>query len=181
MIRQNPWTQGEIETAIDLAKKGLRATDIAAELKGRTRNAVIGLLHRRKIMMSIFQNKPYPTKPPRQDSKPRQKKAPTVSLAAGVSLAPVTKDRVTVNVDKLFEQKVADVKYGTVSLLDAHRTQCRFILDTPMVCGDPVVNESSWCKHHYGVVFTPHSVAKAAAIELRKKRERERWPERKRF
>ena len=180
-MMQNPWTKAEIEIAVELAKKGLRASEIAAELKGRTRNAVVGLLHRRKIMMSIFQNKPYPTKLPSATPKPRRKKTPTGSLVAGISLAPVTTDRVAVNVEKLFEQKDENVVYGKVSLLDAHRTQCKYILDTPMVCGDPVVNNSSWCKHHYGVVFTPYSVARAAAIELKKRRELEKWPERRKF
>ena len=150
---------------MDLAKKGLRASEIAAQLKGRTRNAVIGLLHRRKIMMSIFQNKPYPTRLPNANPKTGRKKAPTVSLSSGISLAPVAKERVAINIEKLFEQKDENVVYGKVSLLDAHRTQCKYILDTPMVCGDPVVNNSSWCKHHYGVVFTPYSVARAAAID----------------
>ena len=129
-------------------------------------------------MMSIFQNKPYPTRLPR---KPRPKKSPTISVAAGISLAPSAKSKETQRLESLFEQKIEDVVYGKVSLLDAHRTQCKWIHESPMVCGEPVVNNSSWFKEHYQKVLTPYSVAKAAALELKKRRQAENWVERKKF
>lgn len=124
--------------------------------------------------MSIYQSKPYPTKIPRAPRKKPQ-------LSDKVSLAPTTKCQSNEKTHALIEEKCDNIKYGKVSLLDAHKTQCRFVLDTPMVCGEPVIIGSSWCKHHYGIVFTPYSVAKAAAEESKKKRQMENWPERKKF
>ena len=160
---------------MELAKKGLKATEIAAQLRGRTRNAVIGLLHRRKIMMSIFQSKPYPTRTPRkqQPSKPKITAKPTDPAV------PKIRDY---DLDKLFIESRLDVSYGKVDLIDAHRSQCKWIEgDDRMVCGEPIVKSSSWCKEHYSRAFTPYSVARAAAAEIKKKREVEKWPDRKKF
>ena len=172
---QNPWTKEEINKAVELAKQGLSSAAIAAQLKGRTKNAVIGLLHRRKVVMSIYQSKPYPTRPPR-----RARKKPTDPVVKPIA----EKKRTPLqDFDNLFENKSEFVKYGSTTLIDAHRTQCKWIeADTGMiVCGEPTVGISAWCKDHYKRVFTPWSVAKAAAAEARRRREIEKWPERKRF
>ena len=174
------WTKEEIDTAIDLAKQGLSAIQIAAQLKGRTKNAIIGLLHRRKVVMRMYQSKPYPTKLPRK----RARKKPTDPVAAtGQPYTPAPKAKPEDRVEELFVNNVIDVKYGSTTLIDAHRTQCKWIeADTGMiVCGEATVGTSAWCKEHYKRVFTPVSVAKAAAVEARRRREIEKWPERKRF
>lgn len=160
-----------------MAKSGATASKIAIQLGNRTRNAVIGLLHRRKIMMSIFQNKPYPTKLPKKT----RNKTPTLSISASKPQASPSASfsKENYKLEDLFENKAADVIYGQVSILDAHRTQCRWLTSSPIVCGDPVVNSSSWCKDHYQRVFTPYSVAKAATEELRKRKLRENWQDRR--
>ena len=173
---QIPWTKEEIDTAIRLAKEGMKATEIATHLKGRTRNAVIGLLHRRKIMMSIFQSKPYPTRPPRVARKKPSLPQPKVEKE------PEKKKQPSEPIDYLFEKKVDFVKYGKTEITDAHSSQCRWIDgEGTIVCGEPIVKNSAWCKDHYRRVYTPYSVAKAAAEEIKRKRELEKWPERKRF
>ena len=160
---------------MNLAKQGMKAAEIATHLKGRTRNSVIGLLHRRKIMMSIFQPKPYPTRLPK-------KRAPSKPKVIGPPTDPITTKSRDYNIDALFAEPKKNVNYGKVDLMDAHSSQCRWIEgDDRMICGDPVVKSSAWCKAHYPRVFTPYSVAKAAAAELRKRREAEKWPDRKKF
>jgi len=140
---------------------------------------VIGLLHRRKIIMSIFQNKPYPTKLPKR----ARNKTPTISISASKPQASPSASfsKELYKLEDLFESKSGDVIYGAVSILDAHRTQCRWVTNSPIVCGDPIVNNSSWCKGHYQRVFTPYSIAKASSEELKKRKLRESWIERSRF
>lgn len=157
-------------------KNGATASQVSAQLGNRTRNAVIGLLHRRKIIMSIFQNKPYPTKVPK---KPRRE-TPSLSISGSVSPQPRF-NREVYKFEDLFENKVDNVIYEEVSILDAHRTQCRWITSSPMVCGGAIVNNSSWCKDHYQRVFTPQAVAKAVAEELKKRKLQENWQERRKF
>lgn len=126
-------------------------------------------------MMSIFQNKPYPTKLPKK----KRREVPSISIAASKPHTSGMPRIENYKLEDLFENKAADVIYGQVSILDAHRTQCRWLTSSPIVCGDPVVNGSSWCKDHYQRVFTPYSVAKAATEELRKRKLRENWQDRR--
>ena len=165
MSMQNPWTIGEINIAVEMAKEGKSARAISEALTGRTRNSVIGLLHRRKIQMSIFKSKPYPTKPPKVERKK------TVTLP-------------TEPPPKVFIPKIKDeVIYGRVKLLDADKSQCRFIegKDLTFVCGDPVHLGSSWCECHYKRVFTPESVAKAVSVEIKRLKLMNQWKDRQSF
>jgi len=165
MKLQTPWTIGEIDIAVAMAKEGKTAKAISEALTGRTRNSVIGLLHRRKIQMSIYKSKPYPTKPPKVERKK------TVTLS-------------TEPPPKIFTPKIKDdIVYGRVKLLDADKSQCRFIegKDLTFVCGDPVLVGTSWCDFHYKRVFTPESVAKAVSLEIKRRKLMNQWTDKQRF
>ena len=174
---QIPWTKEEIDIAIKLAKKGMKATEIATHLNGRTRNAVIGLLHRRKIMISVFRPKSYLKRPPRGPRKKPSLPQPKIKKE------PEKKKQLIDNaIDYLFEKKVDFVKYGKTEITNAHSSQCRWIDgEDTIVCGEPIVKNSAWCKDHYKRVYTPYSVAKAVAEENKRKRGLVKWPERKKF
>ena len=163
---QIPWTQAEIDKAVALVKAGSTAAQIAAALENRTRNAVIGLLHRRKVQMSIMRPKPYPTKPP---PKPRKPSPP--------QLPQTTKTYESFDEKSFIPTKVEGVPYGKIHILDAHRSQCRWIDGdkSSFICGEPTVNQTSWCGCHYKRVFTPSAVAKALSNAAKEKKIAERW------
>lgn len=117
----------------------------------------------------MLTNKPYPTPLPKKEPKPKPKIEPI--------------KRAEVRDFKFDTIKKSEVRYGKVSLLDCHSSQCRWIEGDNLrfVCGEPVVKDSSWCSCHYERVFLPSSVAKAMAAEIRKKRELNRWSDRQRF
>jgi len=170
-MRQIPWTIGEIQKAIEMAQKGYKASEIAMELKGRTRNSVIGLLHRRKIVMGVYKRIPAPAKP--------RTRAPSAPRPISVQASPTPRDY---DLDKMFVEAKKDVSYGKIDLIDSHRTQCKWIEgEGRMICGEPTVKGSSWCKEHYRRAFTPYSIARAAAAEMKRRREAEKWPERRKF
>jgi hypothetical protein len=59
---------------------------------------------------------------------------------------------------------------SSVSLLDHHRGQCRWIVSDVwpvMYCGAPVVDSSSWCELHSTRVFNPRSQALGAEFRLK--------------
>lgn len=150
-----------------MVKAGSTASQVAAALGNRTRNAVIGLLNRRKVQMSIMRPKPYPTKvAPPKPAKPSNPPTPKTT-------------RVYENFeDKSFvPMKVEGVPYGKIHLLDAHRTQCRWIEDqnSSFICGEPTVNQTSWCAVHYKRVFTPQAVAKALSVAAKQKKLADKW------
>jgi hypothetical protein len=60
--------------------------------------------------------------------------------------------------------------FSSVSLLDHHRGQCRWIVSDVwpvMYCGAPVVDSSSWCELHSTRVFNPRSQALGAKFRLK--------------
>jgi hypothetical protein len=151
-VRTHGWTKEELDIVVRMANDGRSASQIAIVLNtGRTRNAVIGVINRRKISLQIKRPQP----PPR---KPRK----TVVL----SIVNVRVPRSTPNPPKAVaavEKFVAplkrpNVEYGPTLFTETERDQCRFIIGRrghdSIVCGEPIFKKS-WCKHHYKIVYVP--------------------------
>jgi len=158
------WTIGEINKVIELANLGHTAREIAAAIgNGRTKNAIIGLLNRRKVSIKVDQKA--------QKARATRRKS--------------TKRIVTSNSGEVFPvlNPVAPKVYGKMNILDAGPNNCRWIEgDGTMICGDPVKDHSSWCECHYARVFTSRAIAAMEAEAVKRRREEENWlPERKRF
>lgn len=141
-----PWTQEEIDTASDLASKGVTSTEIG-KILNRTRNSVIGKLHRKAIRLGG-------TKPPKEKTAPKVKverkqrnsdflrsKAPNKKL-----------------VERVFEAQGS----RPIKLFDAKFFECKYIINQDRVapfnttcCGATTFKNSSWCKEHFDIVFIP--------------------------
>ena len=124
------WSQHERDTAKQMALNGYTARQIAEKLK-RSKNSIIGFLHRNKIQLSAT-NKYH--KPKNVAPKPRPK-------------------------PKLVQQeKPIEIKH--VSLMEVRTFQCRYIMQESkdpwqvLCCGAETIYKS-WCKKHFKVVFRP--------------------------
>jgi len=146
------WTKEELDIVVRMANDGRSASQIAIVLKtGRTRNAVIGVINRRKISLQIKRPQPPPRKPRKtvvlsivNVRVPRSNPEPPMAVAAVEKfVAPL---------------KRPDVEYGPTLFTETERDQCRFIIGRKdhdsIVCGEPVFKRS-WCKHHYKIVYVP--------------------------
>lgn len=149
------WTKEELDIVVRMANDGRTASQIAIALKtGRTRNAVIGVINRRKISLQIKR----PQAPPRKPNKGRG----TVVLGIANIRVPRSNPeppKVVAAVEKFVAPlKRPDVEYGPTLFTDTEHDQCRFIIGRKghdsIVCGE-IVFKRSWCKHHYKIVYVP--------------------------
>ena len=144
MIKSVLWTQKERDTAIQMAKDGYTTREIGIRI-GRSKNSVIGFLHRSQIYTKNFN----PT------GKPKVKAISTPKSAPRPRLAIVPKEATQTKIPN-------DIKW--VKLFDATRTQCRFILEKPSnvfetkCCGKTTFYKS-WCQEHFNRVYAPRGTA----------------------
>ncbi len=128
------WSDPEIAKLKSLHAKGMSAGEIAREFRGKTRNAIIGKLHRIGLAAG---GGPKPPKVKRD-----QMKAKATRKAAFVP-PPAKLNGVKVKPDEL---------KGTVALVNLKWHHCRWPFgDDPskmLFCGEPKVEGASYCGHH---------------------------------
>jgi hypothetical protein len=141
------WTEQQGKIAKRMCAEGFSASQIAAEVK-KTRNAVIGYLHRNGIRMNQLSGK---------FSAPKPKAKPVrVERKGGVIHRKVEKKDKKPPILKFDAVGTKDGVMG-IPFLKAKPNQCRYIIeDRPaIICGEPTKSVScSWCEDHYAVVFT---------------------------
>lgn len=152
VARTDSWTKEELDIVVRMANDGRTASQIAIALKtGRTRNAVIGVINRRKISLQI-----------KRPQVPKKKPRKTVVLSIVNVRAPRSNPdppKAVAAVERFIAPlKRPDVKYGPTLFTDTEHDQCRFIIGRKghdsIVCGEPIFKRS-WCKHHYKIVYVP--------------------------
>lgn len=145
-----PWTKLEIQAVFKYAKEGMTAREISAKLKNRTRNAVLGMLNRRKETVSVER----PIKIPQPPKIPKQKTTPnrSVKLPKKVSLA-----RAKLFFDKS-GQSIKQPNVGPMTIMQLKplvgESNCRAVVSKikgyeTKYCGEPTMHNASWCAEHY--------------------------------
>ena len=137
----SPWTDDKVERLERLYNNGVSFRDIAEDLGGVTRNAVIGKVHRMQLptRAEVIKTAPFIYKPPKQTR--RRPRASTVNLA-------------------IMKEPEPDPKIDyRCTILDLTDTRCRFPLwrhdAAPFVekfyCGAPGAELSTgqpYCRKH---------------------------------
>lgn len=136
------WTDEDDDWLRQLAAKGWSAGQMAVELN-RSRNAIIGRLHRKKIALA---NKPKTASGP---AKPRKRRGR--DPARSPQLHAIVREKLTTDVPK----PVATPAGRGVRFMDIGPQQCRWpvvdghAMDTFRFCGAPAAHEDCpWCEHH---------------------------------
>ena len=121
---------------------GATAAEIAAVL-GRTRNSIIGFIHR----SGLSNTRPKKQLPPKVERKPQVAKP-----------APV---------HKLFQKPIVEIetpqsKDGVLFIFSNNR-HCKWIQDSPngietRICGNRSVSGKSWCAEHFALVYNKQPV-----------------------
>jgi hypothetical protein len=161
------WTPEDITTARDLWDEGQSCSQIAHALGNRTRNAVIGLAHRRNFPPRMVETRhinghrgvPKPTPP----ATSRPGRVEHFNLPRKVTWRPPT---TTALAD--IQPSVAPGANAT-AFLDVRIGQCRFPLwvghepiEEKLFCGNPVVEPLSWCPSCLVLVSGRYRQRKAA-------------------
>ncbi|WP_299689452.1 GcrA family cell cycle regulator [uncultured Tateyamaria sp.] len=180
------WTDERVELLKKMWGEGQSASQIAKELGGVTRNAVIGKVHRLGLSnraggggASTAKADAKPKAAPKADAKP---KAPKPEPAAKPAPAPETKAVVParkqiipagqplppqpsaneISPEALAKVNEIEKKAKRISLMELTERTCKWPVGDPATpdfwfCGLPVQQGKPYCEAHVGVAFQPMS------------------------
>ncbi|MEM7728210.1 MAG: GcrA family cell cycle regulator [Pseudomonadota bacterium] len=162
------WTEDRVATLSKLWADGLSASQIAKQLGGVTRNAVIGKVHRLGLSGRAKPSRPKPAKPAAPKAtpaaamsasakaKPARAEKPAAAKAAKKEAAPAT---LPVSVEAPLKAKpLKDGSYATILTLTDH--MCKWPIGDPTndefrFCGRKTDPEEPYCKAHSMVAYQP--------------------------
>lgn len=158
MSNGSVWHNDELQLLEKLWNDNHSASAIAGKMPGRSRNAILGRVHRLGLQMrankhntavyrtnSVGPRKPRPARPPRE---PVIKRELAAKYSEGKS---ISHDAVWQPIEGVLP----------VTIIDRRRNQCAWPLDIPHetgqwpVCGAPVHPERSYCASHCLVAYYP--------------------------
>lgn len=148
------WTPDRVEALTRLWTEGFSATQIAAELGGTTRNAVIGRVHRMKLPKRQKVSTPRAVR-----VRPRSRSVAAVPRRPAVALprppAPVPSPSLPAE-----EAVFVEPTPLHLSVMGTSDRQCKFMAGDPKrggrFCGTPVWRPgSAWCSYHRRIVYRP--------------------------
>ena len=151
------WTDERVETLKKLWQDGLSASQIAKQLGGVTRNAVIGKVHRLGLS-----GRAAPSKPARPAFKP-----PRPARAAVAAPAPPRRiaEPATSSAPQLPAPRPVDEKPGTATVLTLGAHMCKWPIGDPSLetftfCGRRTGGEGPYCNDHARVAYQPAQTKK---------------------
>ena len=179
------WTDERVETLKTMWGEGKSASQIAKELGGVTRNAVIGKVHRLGLSNrssttakpAAVAEKPAASEPPKAKVvEPEVKPAPEVEAAparilpipprkpiirAGQPLPPQPSAN-EVSAEALATVKEVEKSAKRLTLMELTERSCKWPLGDPATpnfwfCGHPVQPGKPYCEAHVAVAFQPMS------------------------
>ena len=174
------WTDERVEQLKKMWSEGQSASQIAKELGGVTRNAVIGKVHRLGLSN---RTSPQPAKPM------KDKEAPAKAEAQAENEAPVKADTAAperpstparkpiipagqplppqpsaneISPEALANVREVEKKAKKISLMELTERTCKWPVGDPATedfwfCGLPVQQGKPYCEAHVGVAFQPMS------------------------
>jgi len=143
------WTDERVSTLKKLWLEGLSASQIAKQLGGVTRNAVIGKVHRLGLS-----GRAAPSQPTRPAFKPQRVARPAISapqpIRRAVAVAPQPPEPVV--------RRVEEPGSATVLTLGAH--MCKWPIGDPSTegfsfCGRRTGEDGPYCNEHARVAYQP--------------------------
>lgn len=178
------WTDERVELLKKMWGEGQSASQIAKELGGVTRNAVIGKVHRLGLSnratggSSEAKAKPAPKAEPKaKAAKPAAKPAPAPEpeTKAVVPMSPARKKIIPagqplppqpstneISPEALAKVNEVEKKAKKLSLMELTERTCKWPVGDPATddfwfCGLPVQQGKPYCEAHVGVAFQPMS------------------------
>ena len=178
------WTDDRVEILKKMWGEGKSASQIAKELGGVTRNAVIGKVHRlglsnrtggagssKPAAKEKPAAKPKATEKPKVEAaKPEEKSAPTPAkpparpklvVTAGQPLPPQPSAN-EISPEALASVREVEKKAKKLSVMELTERTCKWPVGDPATddfwfCGLPVQAGKPYCEAHVGVAFQPMS------------------------
>ena len=171
------WTDERVERLKKLWSEGLSASQIAAQLGGVSRNAVIGKVHRLCLPGRAKAGGAAPARPakraapaaPRQQNFTARTATRTITRAAGATLI-----REEVDADLYQEMEIVPASNVVVpisrrlALTELTERTCKWPVGDPMkddfhFCGNDSPDSSPYCTYHSRLAYQPSSERRRAA------------------
>jgi len=135
------WTNEDIDKVRLFVSEGKTAREIALMFVGKSRNSIIGVMHRNSIKSMTVRVKK--EKPPKEPRKPRREYS---------RLSPFGKRNEMFEFDKKWP--VEHKATGTKKIDELSIFHCRAVIGDvcgveTQYCGEVTVFGKSWCKEHY--------------------------------
>jgi GcrA cell cycle regulator len=151
------WTDERVETLKKLWADGLSASQIAAELGGITRNAVIGKVHR--LGLSGRAKSP-------SSAAPRPRKSRAASQMLRVSRSSMRGNTALAHAYELDVESEPELIDNVIplgqrrSLLELTEETCRWPIGDPgtadfFFCGGPAITSLPYCAYHSRIAYQP--------------------------
>ena len=168
------WTDERVEILKKMWGEGQSASQIAKELGGVTRNAVIGKVHRLGLSNRAGSSAPAPekkaAKPAAKPAKPKKQTEKVVEVTvtprkpivpAGQPLPPQPSAN-EISPEALATVREVEKTAKKISLMDLTERTCKWPIGDPATedfwfCGLSVQQGKPYCEAHVGVAFQPMS------------------------
>lgn len=164
------WTEDRVETLKKLWADGLSASQIAKQLGGVTRNAVIGKVHRLGLSGRAAPSRPARRAAPRPSvARPSKPAAPAVAKPAAKKPATPATPRIVREVapvetpEPLEARRLENGEYATV--LTLREGMCKWPIGDPAgaefrFCGHSTKPGSAYCEAHAAQAYQPQTKRK---------------------
>ena len=167
------WTDERVELLKKMWNEGQSASQIAKELGGVTRNAVIGKVHRLGLSNRAgaapakpVKEKPAKVEPPKPQPEPRAVERPQPParkpiVPAGQPLPPQPSAN-EISPEALAKVGEVEKRARKISLMELTERTCKWPIGDPATdnfyfCGLPSQPGKPYCEAHVGVAFQPMS------------------------
>jgi GcrA cell cycle regulator len=167
-----PWTDERVELLKKLWSEGLSASQIAGQMGGVTRNAVIGKVHRLglsgRAKTSAAPAQPRPRKPAARAPSHPLTHRPTIHGNTARAFEP--EQEPALEPQALIDEDVVIPMSERVTIMELRESMCRWPMGDPTTpefrfCGGKAVAGLPYCTHHCRMAYQP-------AAERRRDRER---------
>ncbi|MBS3648558.1 GcrA family cell cycle regulator [Pseudaminobacter sp. 19-2017] len=162
------WTDERVETLRKLWSEGLSASQIAAQLGGVSRNAVIGKVHRLKLS-GRGRTAPSPARPkkPAQatTAKPPQRPAPAprpVTASVGATALQAQFEAAPARHLEASTENIVVPISRQLQLIELSERTCKWPIGDPLAddfhfCGNESGETGPYCRYHARLAFQPAS------------------------
>lgn len=156
------WTEERVETLKKLWADGLSASQIAKQLGGVTRNAVIGKVHRLGLSGRAAPSRPARRPAPKPAPRPRTQPAAPVAKTKTVSPTPAPVERAAAPAP-VEAERLASGEYATV--LTLKDSMCKWPIGDPAdttfrFCGRRSGPGHAYCDAHSQMAYQPQAKRK---------------------
>ncbi|WP_295808663.1 GcrA family cell cycle regulator [uncultured Nitratireductor sp.] len=161
------WTDERVETLKKLWAEGLSASQIAAQLGGVSRNAVIGKVHRLKLSSRgratspRTRQKKTPAAPSTTTRRPRNTRPSTVTVGATALQVQFDEEPVARTYLRPTEDVVVPIS-RKLELVQLTETTCKWPNGDPLsedfsFCGNDAGENGPYCTYHSRIAYQPAS------------------------